>query len=68
MTRTQEQTQELMNFLIPGLTVFFLVLYMVSPRCAIGVVPYAVVEVLGIAAIGKAIGYLRGLRGAPRGA
>lgn len=68
MTKTQEQTQELINFLLPGLTVFFLALFMISPRCAVGAAIYGVVELLGIVAIGKAIGYLRGLRGAPRGA
>lgn len=68
MTKTQEQSRELMNFLLPGLIAFFLALFMVSPKCAIGGVPYAAAELLGIAAIGKTIGYLRGLRGAPRGA
>lgn len=63
MTKTQEQTKELMDFLIPGLTVFFLALFMISPRCAVGAAIYGAAELLGIVAIGKAIGFLRDLRG-----
>jgi UPF0716 family protein affecting phage T7 exclusion len=66
MTKTEKQTHELMRFMLPGLVTFFVVLFLFSPRCAAGVAPYALLELLGILAIGKIVGYLRGEHGLRR--
>ena len=60
MTKTENQTAELMSFLLPGVIVFLVMLVLIAPRCAIGVAPYALIELLGIFAVGKAFGYIRG--------
>lgn len=66
MTKTQEQTKELMSFLLPGVVVFLVTLFLVSPRCAIGVAPSAAIELLGILGLGKIVGFLRGEHRQPR--
>ena len=63
MTKTEKQTAEVMSFLLPGVIVFLMMLVLIAPRCAIGVAPYALIELLGIIAVGKAFGYLRGEHG-----
>jgi len=68
MTKTEKQSHELMSFLLPGLMAFFVILFLISPRCAAGVAPYALLELLGILAIGRVAGYLRGERELRRGA
>jgi len=66
MTKTQAQTRELMSFLLPGVIVFLMALFLVSPRCAAGVAPYAALELLGILGLGKIVGLLRGEHRLPR--
>lgn len=62
MTKTEKHTHELMSFLLPGLVAFFVVLFLISPRCAAGAAPYALLELLGILAIGRVVSYVRGER------